>query len=548
MNPIAETMENVRATTTPARPAPEIVSTTAGPDAARVQSLDPATGEVWQEYDAATPEQVQAAIAAAHQAQQAWRSLTLTQRAAYLRRFAGILLQRQMEVAQLITRENGKPTGEALISEVIVSLDIVRYYLKFGGRILHTKKVRHLNPVLKLKRGRLVHEPLGVVGVISPWNYPFMLSLNAVIPALLAGNAVVLKPSEFTPAVALKTADLFAAAGLPAGVLQVLVGDGATGAALSHGQLDRLVFTGSVAVGHKVSQAAAERLIPATLELGGSDAFIALSDADLEHATSGATWGRFMNCGQSCVAAKRIFVEEGIFEPFVRRLVEKVRQLRLGRGEDPNTDVGPMIRPRQVELLEAQLAEAVAHGAKILCGGKRRPDLGPSFFEPTVVIEVNTRMNVMCEETFGPLLPVVPVKNADQAVQLANDTSFGLSASVWTKDLKRGQALARRLEAGTVMINDVISYMGMCEFAYGGIKNSGLGKARGPEGLLDMVRTKYVDTDAFTFLRKPWWFRYSAQALRDTQGYAQFLHAPSWLKRLRHIPASLRLLGQKEKL
>ncbi|MGH7493234.1 MAG: aldehyde dehydrogenase family protein [bacterium] len=534
-------------TTILSRPAP-VANRETSPIAGRVQSLDPATGEIWQEYDAATPEQVQAAVVAARAAQPAWGALTFAGRGDYLRRFANILLQRQMEIAQLITRENGKPTSEALVSEVIVSLDIVRYYLKFGEKILRAQRVGHLNPVLKPKRGRLVHEPLGVVGVISPWNYPFMLPLGAVVPALLAGNAVVLKPSEFTPAAALKTAELFTAAGLPEDVLRILIGEGATGAALTQCQLDRFVFTGSVATGRKVAQAAADRFIPVTLELGGSDALIVLREANLEYATSGAAWGRFMNCGQSCVAAKRVFVEEEIFTPFVQKLVEKVQRLRLGRGDDPNTDIGPMIRERQVAVLETQLADAVAHGASILCGGKRRPELGPYFFEPTVMIDVKARMKVMCEETFGPLLPIIPVKNADEAVRLANDTSFGLSASIWTNDLKRGQALARRLEAGTVMINDVISYMGMCEMAYGGVKSSGLGKTRGPEGLLDMVRTKYVDIDAFTFLRKPWWFRYTADALRDLQGYASFLHAPSWLKRLRSIPAALRLLGQKAKI
>lgn len=540
MNPIDEIAE-------PARPSRENRDA-ALRSAARVQSLDPATGEVWREYAAATAEQVQSAVASARAAQESWGNLTLAQRGACLRRFHDLLLQRQIEIAQLITRENGKPAIEALITEVVVGLDIARYYLECGAKILRPQKIRPRNPALKTKKGRLVHEPLGVVGVIAPWNYPFMLALGAIVPALLAGNAVVFKPSEYTPAVALALADLFAAAGLPERVLQVVLGDGATGAALVQCAVDRVMFTGSAATGRKITAALAGRFIPATLELGGSDAMIVLADADLDYAASGAVWGRFMNCGQSCVAAKRLFVEEKIFAPFVQRLVEKVSQLRLGRGNDPNSDVGPMIRARQVEALEAQLADAVARGAKILCGGKRRPEIGPNFFEPTVIVGVEPQMKVMREETFGPLLPVIPVKDANEAVRRANDTDFGLSASIWTKDLKRGQALARQIEAGTVMINDVISYMGMAEIAYGGVKNSGLGKARGPEGLLDMVRTKYVEAEAFTFLRKPWWFRYSADSLRQAQGFARLLHSSSFGERLRNIPAALRLLGQKGKL
>ncbi len=548
MSPFNQIAEHLRTATTLAKPSSENLHASSRHVFARVQSLDPATGEVWQEYEAATPEQAQAAVAATRAAQPAWGKLSLAQRRVYLRRFAGILLQRQMEVARLITRENGRPIAEALVTEVVVTLDIVRYYLKYGEKILRTQKIPHLNPALKLKKGRLVYEPLGVVGVISPWNYPFMLAQGAIIPALLAGNTVVFKPSEFTPAVALKTAELFEAAGLPKEVFQVLLGDGAAGAALTQCSLERIVFTGSADTGRKVAQAAAERLIPVTLELGGSDAMIVLRDANLEHATSGAVWGRFMNCGQSCVAAKRIFVEEKIFAPFVQTVVEKVKQLRLGRGDDPNTDVGPMIRERQLVLLETQLAEAVAHGAKILCGGKRKPDLGPTFFEPTVVVEVNPAMKVMCEETFGPLLPIMAVKDAEEAVRMANGTGFGLSASIWTKDLRRGQALAQEIEAGSVLINDLISHMGMCEVAYGGVKNSGLGRARGPEGLRDMVRHKYVDSEALTFLRKPWWFSYSADLLKNLQGFIQFLHAPSWRQRLRSVPAVLRLLRQKEKL
>lgn len=514
----------------------------------RVQSLNPATGEVWQEYESASAEDVRKLVAHARVAQETWGALALEQRAVYLQRVAELVLAQGMDIARLVTRENGKPTVEALATEIMPALDFIRYYLKHGKRLLRSQRVPHANWALKSKRGKIVHEPLGVIGIISPWNYPFMLPLGTIVPALLAGNTVVLKPSEFTPTSALKIAALFEDAGLPKDVFAIALGDGATGAALAQCQLDRIVFTGSVTTGRKVALAATERLIPCTLELGGSDAMLVLRDADLEYATSGALWGRFMNCGQSCVAAKRIFVEREVFQPFVEKLVRKVEQLRLGKGEDPNTDVGPLIRERQVSLIAAQLEAAVASGARILCGGKRRLDLGPCFFEPTVLVEVTPQMNILCEETFGPILPIVPVNDVEEALRYANDSEFGLSASIWTKDIKRGRALARRLEVGAVLINDVITHVGTSEASYGGIKSSGLGRTHGPEGLLDMVRTKFIDTEAFTFLRKPWWYRYDAILLKNITDFAQFLHGSALWTRLKHLPASVRLLSQRNKI
>ncbi len=518
------------------------------PPAGCVQSLNPATGEVWQEYASASVEQVQALVARARAAQKEWSALAFEQRAAYLRKLADLVLARQMEIAQLVTRENGKPIFEALVTEIMPSLDFIHYYLKHGKKLLRPQRVPHANWALKTKRGKIVHEPLGVVGIISPWNYPFMLPLGTIAPALLAGNTVVLKPSEFTPSSALKIAELLEQAGLPKNVFAIAVGDGATGAALAQCQLDRIIFTGSLATGRKVALAATEKLIPVTLELGGSDAMLVLRDADLDYATSGALWGRFMNCGQSCVAAKRIFVEREVFEPFVEKLVRKVQQLRLGKGDDPDTDIGPLIRERQANMIEAQLREAVASGAKILCGGKRRRDLGPCFFEPTVLVEVTPKMNVMCEETFGPLLPIYPVANAEEALQLANASEFGLSASVWTKNMKLARSLASRIEAGSVLINDVIAHVGTSEASYGGIKSSGLGRTHGPEGLLDMVRTKFVDTDVVTFLRKPWWYRYNAKMLNNISSFSHFQHARSLWTRVKNIPGTLRLLSQQGKV
>ena len=513
-----------------------------------VQSLNPATGEVWREFASASAEEVQAAVARARTAQKQWSALSFDERARYLHHLADLVLAQSLEIARLIARENGKPVVEAQAMELMPALDFIHYYLKHGKKLLRAKRVPHGHWALKTTRGKIVHEPLGVVGIISPWNYPFMLPLGTIAPALLAGNTVVLKPSEFTPSCAQKIAELFAQAGLPENVFTVVQGDGVTGAALSHTQLDRIVFTGSFASGRKVALAATERLIPVTLELGGSDAMIVLRDADLEHATSGALWGRFVNCGQSCVAAKRIFIAREVFEPFVQMLVRKVAQLKLGHGDDPTTDIGPMIRMRQVDMIEKQLQEAVANGAQVLCGGKRRPDLGPCFFEPTVLTNVTPQMNVMCEETFGPLLPVYPVADAEEALQLANTSEFGLSASVWTKDLKLARAIASRIEAGSVLINDLIAHVGTSEASYGGIKTSGLGRTHGPEGLLEMTRMKFIDTDLVSFMRKPWWYHYDATLLASIANFSQFQHGRTLWAKLKNIPGTLRLLRQGNKL
>jgi succinate-semialdehyde dehydrogenase/glutarate-semialdehyde dehydrogenase len=512
---------------------------------AKVQSIDPATGEVWREYDSATPLQVQAAVAKAHAAQKSWGALPVGERLAPLQNFFNLVLARRREIAALITRENGKPTAEALVADVIVGLDLVKYHLRYAPLWLRPQRLPHQNIALKLRRGYIHHEPIGVIGIISPWNYPFMLPLGGTVAALIAGNAVVLKPSEFTPATVLEIEKLFREAGLPDGVFQVIVGDASTGAALAASDINKIVFTGSAATGKKVAAAAAEKLIPVVMELGGSDPMLVLRDAHLEHATSGAVWCRFMNCGQSCVAVKRIFVEQEIYEPFVNKVVAKVKRLRLGPGSHPDTEVGPLIRERQVAALESQLNDAIVKGATVLCGGKRRPDLGPLFFEPAVLVDLNSTMKILQEETFGPLLPIMPVRDIDEALALANATPYGLSASIWTRDLQRGRELAQRIETGAVLINDAVSHVGACEVPHGGVKASGYGRTHGRDGLMEMTRTKYVDIEPKTFVRRPWWFGYNQLLLAQLNRFAELQFSRSLLSRLRSVPAAVGLLKRK---
>jgi succinate-semialdehyde dehydrogenase/glutarate-semialdehyde dehydrogenase len=487
--------------------------------ARKISAVNPATGEVLRELPCASETEVRTAVARARAAQASWAEIGVRKRIAVLREFQHRLHEKKAEIAEAITREAGKPVVEALTTEVLVVLDAARFLMDNSYRLLRDEPVPHGNLATKLKRGLLVREPYGVVGIISPWNYPFSIPATETLAALVAGNAVVLKPSEFTSLVALELHSLLVAAGVPPNVFQVVVGDGATGAALILSPIDKLVFTGSVATGKRIATAAAERLLPVVLELGGKDPMLVLDDADVDVASSAAVWGAFMNAGQTCLSVERCYVHRSLYEPFLEACVEKTKKLRVGPGLDPATDVGPTIHEQQLQTVEAHIEDAVARGARVLVGGSRLPELGRNFYKPTVVADVSHKMRIMRAETFGPVLPVAPFDSDDEAILLANDSEFGLAASVWTRDRVRGEKLARQIEAGTVMVNDVISYFGISEAPHGGVKSSGIGRSHGRFGLEEMVRLKYLDVDLAPRIKKVWWYGYSAQFARQMEGF-----------------------------
>jgi succinate-semialdehyde dehydrogenase/glutarate-semialdehyde dehydrogenase len=513
-----------------------------------VVSVNPATGETLREMPCASDTEVCAAVERAHAAQPAWNELGVQKRIAMLRTFQGLLYERKSDIARLITREAGKPCVEALLTEVMVVLDAARFCVEKAYGFLCEEKLPHRNLAMKAKAGRILREPYGVIGVVSPWNYPFSIPATETMAALVTGNAVVLKPSEFTSLVALELASLLHQAGVPGDILQVVVGDGATGAALTGAAIDKLVFTGSVPTGKRIAQAAAARLLPVVLELGGKDPMLVLDDADVDVASSGALWGAFVNAGQACLSVERCYVHRKVYEPFLEACVRKTKQLRVGNGMDENTDVGPMIHERQLRNVEAQVEDALAQGARLPTGGVRLTELGANFYQPTVLADVQQNMRVMREETFGPVLPIMAVDSDEEAIRLANDSEYGLAASVWTRDRTRGEAMARRLQVGTVMVNDALACFGISEAPHGGVKASGMGRTHGRFGLEEMVRVKYVDSDRLPGMKRPWWYGYGDTFARQMEGFVDFQFARGWGQRLSGALRSAGVLGRKGQL
>lgn len=512
----------------------------------RIASVNPATGEVLGELETAGPTEVRAAVARACAAQPDWYAWGLRNRIRVLRRFQEIVLARKSEIARHITQEAGKPQVEALLTEVLVVLDAARFLIDNVFAILRDQSLPHGNPVHKTKSGRILREPYGVIGIISPWNYPFSTPATESLAALVAGNAVVLKPSELTPLIALELGKLLHEAGVPDDIFQVLPGEGATGAALVRSAIDKLVFTGSVTTGRRIAQAAAERLLPVVLELGGKDPMLVLDDADIDVASSGAVWGAFVNAGQTCLSVERCYVHRSLYPAFVDACAEKARKLRVGNGMDPATDIGPIIHERQVRILESHLEDARQRGARLPAGGTRLRELGPTFFAPTVLADVSPDMRIMQDETFGPVLPIAPFDDDTEAVRLANDSEYGLAASIWTRDRARGEKLARQISTGTVMINDVVSCFSISEAPHGGVKSSGLGRAHGRWGVEEMVRIKYVDSDLLPHTKKIWWFGYGRELAAEAEGFFDLLYARPLRQKMKAALRSAKALWRRK--
>jgi acyl-CoA reductase-like NAD-dependent aldehyde dehydrogenase len=515
--------------------------------ASEIISYDPATGEEIGRARLSSPEEVQQAVARARAAQPAWASVSFKDRGRVILTAREIMLKEMDEVATLISRETGKPVPEALAMEVVPTLDAMHYFAHTAARLLRPQKIDIGQYGLMGRSSRIVYKPIGVVGIIAPWNFPLATPAQEVTMALMAGNAVVLKPSELTPLTALKIREIFERAGLPDGLLQIATGDGSTGAALTESRVDKLMFTGSVATGKRVAAAAARHLTPVVLELGGKDAMVVLGDADIENAARGAVWGAFANAGQACASVERCYVHESIAPQFLARVLAQTQSLRQDQGTKVDTDIGAMTNEKQLQIVEEHVSDAVERGARVLTGGRRPDNLPGFFYPPTVLTNVDHRMTIMRDETFGPVLPVMTFKTEEEAINLANDSVYGLTASVWTKDIARGRRVAERIEAGTVMVNEVLYTHGIAQTPWGGIKESGYGRTHGRAGLLELVTAQHIHVNRLAFLPDLWWFRYSANAAKLFAGLAKHFTTGSLLRTGRLFPQVIRRLFESRK-
>lgn len=471
-----------------------------------IVSRNPATGEALGEVPIQSAEQVREVVARAHAAQKAWARLEPAERGRKLLAFRDLIVQNSEDIAARISRENGKTRIEALAAEVFLIADLTTYFAKRADKLLAPKPIAmHL---LKHRRSYLHYAPRGVVGIIAPWNFPFSIPLSEAIMALIAGSAVVIKPSEVTPLIALHAKTLWDETGLPKDLLQVVIGEGATGRALIEADVQQIIFTGSVVTGRKVAAACGERLIPCILELGGKAPAIVCEDADLERTARALTWGAFMNSGQVCASVERVYVPEKLHDALVARVRTLTEALRQGDPSQHDTDVGAVCFAQQLVVAETQVRDAVEKGAQIVAGGARKPGEG-QFFAPTVLTGCSQDMRVMREETFGPLLPIMKVRDEEEAIALANDSHLGLVAYVFGTDRARARRIAERIDAGTVMINDVLGSYAMPETPWGGVKQSGLGRTHSDDGLRDLCEVRHVHYNLLPAgERELWWYPY----------------------------------------
>ena len=514
----------------------------------KIDSVNPATGVSLGQIESTDPTLLPALVSQARNAQPGWAEKSLSERESISREFARLLYSRKKAVADLISRENGKPLVESYSTELIPAIDFAHYVARNSKRIFKSRRVNMGIPLLKSKVGWISYEPLGVVGIISPWNYPLVLPVSHIVPALVAGNSVVFKPSEYAVLVGQVVADLLWEAGIPREVFHIVQGAGDVGTALVTSGVDKIFFTGSTFTGKKISAVASRSLTPVSLELGGKDAMIVLEDADIDSATSGAIWGAFMNAGQTCVSVERCFVHERILDEFVTMIQEKIKRLRVGSSSDTPVEIGPIIHRAQFETIKLHVNDAVHRGARIAAGGNFSDRGGVRFAPPTVLTDVPAASLLMNEETFGPVLPIVRFSTEEEAISMANDSRFGLAASVWTSNRTRGLQVARKLRTGAVVINDTISYYGISDGTVGGVKESGFGHLHGKEGMLEMVHAKYYERERAPRMKKRWWYGYDRHTLDFFESAADFLFSRKLGVRIKAVGRLLTTFFRMDKI
>ncbi len=463
----------------------------------------PYTGEILAKIPYMGEAEVELAVNRARAAQPEWAARSFRERAKVLLRFHDLLVQRQNEVLDLIQLETGKARRHAF-EEVLDTVVVSRYYARRGAKLLRTRRRKGALPLLT--RTLEVRAPIGVIGFISPWNYPLNLAITDVLPALMAGNAAVLKPDRQTSLTALWAVALLREAGLPADALQVVTGEGGRIGPLLAARVDFLMFTGSTRTGKLVARHAADRLIGCSLELGGKNPMLVLQDADLDRTVEGAVRGCFVGAGQVCVSIERIYVHESLFDDFLRRFVERTKAMRLGPAFDFSIEMGSLSSQAQLATVEGHVRDALEKGATLAAGGRPRPDLGPLFYEPTILLGVREGMKAFRDETFGPVVSVYPFATEEEAVERANDSSYGLNASIWTRDTARGVRLAQQIRTGSVNVNEAYAATwASVDSPIGGMKESGLRPRHGAEGILKYTESQTVAVQRLLPIAPPRW-------------------------------------------
>jgi len=499
-------------------------------------SVNPATGAEVGRVPRVSPGDVRGTVERSRAAFSSWKNTSFAARRALVMRAREVILSEMDEIAHLISAESGKPFGEAIAMEIAPVLDLMQYFARNAEKMLRPARIGIGLYALLGRSSKIVYHPLGVVGIIPAWNYPLAIPLGEAAMALMAGNSVVIKPSELTPLVGLKIGEIFEKAGAPRDLVQVVTGDGRTGAALVDAAPEKIMFTGSVGTGKKIAEAAAKNLTSVVLELGGKDPMIVFEDANLELAAGAAVWGAFCNAGQSCSSVERLYVQEGAAEKLTEKIVEMTRNLVQGSGENENVSIGAMSSEKQLRIVENHVEDFKKQGAKIEIGGQKNEALDGLFYEPTVITGAKNEMLAMQEETFGPTLPIATFKTEDEAVRLANDSEFGLTASVWTRDLAKGKRVAEKIEAGSVCVNEVLYTHGIGQTPWGGFKNSGRGRTHGREGLMELVQPQHIHINNLAVLPDAWWLPYSPEAVKTFRGFAKYFASGSVVKTTRLLP------------
>jgi acyl-CoA reductase-like NAD-dependent aldehyde dehydrogenase len=493
--------------------------------AAEIAVENPATGQIVGTVPDLGADVVAEMAARARAAQPGWEAYGFEGRGRILLRAQKWLMDNSAQVIETIISETGKTFEDASLAEISYAGNAFGFWADHAPEYLADDRVKSGQLLVKGKKLILRYRPLGLIGVIGPWNYPLTNSFGDCIPALAAGNSVILKPSEITPLTSMLMAEGLRECGLPENVLQIATGRGETGAALVE-EVDMIMFTGSTRTGRKVAEAAARRLIPASLELGGKDPMIVLSDADLERAANFATYYSMQNAGQTCISIERVYVEEPVYDEFVAKVSEKVRALRVGAPQGPGSvEVGAITFPPQMQTIEDHVADAVQKGARVLAGGQAASTGSGRFYEPTVLVDVDHTMKIMTEETFGPTLPIMKVADSEEAIRLANDSPYGLGSSVFTRDTDRGEQIARRLETGAANVNDAMINYTVLELPMGGAKASGLGSRHGAGGIRKYCSQQaIVVTPRLALKREPHMYPYKNRTSRLLAGVFKFLY------------------------